>query len=33
MRVLPAWRHDTGPVSGWHALTGILGPHLVGSGP
>lgn len=33
MRVVPAWRHDAGPVSGWDVLTGILGPHLVGSGP
>ena len=30
--VVPAWRHDTGPVSGWDVLTEILGAHLVGSG-
>jgi pilus assembly protein CpaF len=31
IRVVPAWRHDTGPASGWDVLTGILGSHLVGS--
>jgi pilus assembly protein CpaF len=33
MLVVPAWRYDRGPVSGWDVLTEILGPHLVGSGP
>jgi pilus assembly protein CpaF len=33
MLVVPAWRYGTGPVGGWDALTDILGPHLVGSGP
>ena len=33
MLVVPAWRYDAGPVSGWDVLTEILSPHLVGSGP
>jgi len=33
MLVVPAWRYDTGPASGWDVLTEILSPHLVGSGP
>ena len=33
MVVVPTWRYDTGPGSGWDVLTGILGRHLVGSGP
>jgi pilus assembly protein CpaF len=28
MRVVPAWRSDTGPVDGWDELADLLGPHL-----
>jgi pilus assembly protein CpaF len=31
MRVLPAWRYDSGPVGGWDVLTDVLGQHLIGS--
>ena len=33
VRVLPAWRHDAGPVEGWAELVAVLGPHLEGSRP
>jgi pilus assembly protein CpaF len=33
MLVVPAWRYDSGPASGWDVLTEILGHHLVGSRP
>ena len=32
MRVVPAWRHASGPADGWDVLTEVLGRHLVGSG-
>jgi pilus assembly protein CpaF len=32
IRVVPAWRHDTGPAAAWPVLTEVLGSHLVGSG-
>jgi pilus assembly protein CpaF len=32
MKVIPAWRYDSGPADGWDVLTEVLGPHLVGSG-
>lgn len=28
VRVIPAWRHDAGPVEGWAELAGLLGGHL-----
>jgi hypothetical protein len=28
MRVVPAWRYDTGPADGWDELGGVLGPHV-----
>jgi pilus assembly protein CpaF len=31
MRVVPAWRCDSGPAAGWDVLAEILGSHLVGS--
>ncbi|HEV7656139.1 MAG TPA: TadA family conjugal transfer-associated ATPase [Mycobacteriales bacterium] len=33
MRVVPAWRHDAGPVDAWADLARILEPHLERSGP
>ena len=30
VRVVPAWRHDEGPVDGWPELARMLGPHLPG---
>jgi pilus assembly protein CpaF len=33
MRVVPAWRYDTGPDEGWNELAGVLRPHLEWSGP
>jgi len=31
VRVVPAWRHDVGPVGGWPELVRMLGAHLPGS--
>jgi pilus assembly protein CpaF len=33
MKVIAAWRSDSGPADGWDVLTEVLGPHLVGSAP
>jgi len=33
LRVVPAWRHDRGPVEGWPELADMLGDHLAWSTP
>lgn len=33
VRVVPAWRHDEGPVEGWAGLAELLGAHLERSRP
>ncbi len=32
IRVVPAWRHDVGPVEGWDDLAAVLGRHLEWTG-